>query len=387
MTLNFHWRLPTDGDSRLKNLDLWNLHTGAETTPGYFPGATSHRQQDRSRFTYFDHLARVAQAAEATGFDGVLVPATPTGEEPFVVAGALIRETRYLRFLPSFHTATTKPVHAARTTATAQRHSGNRLDWNIVAGENDKVQRRWGDFAPVEDRYRRTGDFLDIARGVLTHKDFSHEGAFYQVDHGGLQHPVSAVTPPTVYLSGTSDVALDIAARHADVYTTWAEPLSDLAAKLARLNEAATGHGRRLRHAVRVDVIARASHEEAWEDARHLWETADRTAVRQRQELTGDDIDAAAAERAWAARYANASHFEDSKISPSLWVGEGVVRPGPAVTIVGDYAQVAETLNAYAAIGVDTFILASPPHLEEAYRVGEELLPLFRPTPASLAAE
>jgi len=39
---------------------------------------------------------------------------------------------------------------------------------------------------------------------------------------------------------------------------------------------------------------------------------------------------------------------------------------------------VAERLDQLVALGADAFILASTPHLEEAYRVGEEVLPLLR---------
>ena len=44
----------------------------------------------------------------------------------------------------------------------------------------------------------------------------------------------------------------------------------------------------------------------------------------------------------------------------------------------GDYANAAERLNDLIELGVDAFILAGVPHLEEAYRVGEEVLPLVR---------
>jgi len=39
---------------------------------------------------------------------------------------------------------------------------------------------------------------------------------------------------------------------------------------------------------------------------------------------------------------------------------------------------VAERLDELVQLGADAFILASTPHLEEAYRVGEEVLPLVR---------
>ncbi|PCQ07278.1 Alkanesulfonate monooxygenase [Klebsiella pneumoniae] len=45
--------------------------------------------------------------------------------------------------------------------------------------------------------------------------------------------------------------------------------------------------------------------------------------------------------------------------------------------MVGDAATVAERINEYAALGIDSFIFSGYPHLEEAYRVGELLFPLL----------
>lgn len=387
MSLDFFWRLPVDGDARLKNLDLFNLTSQSGEQAGYFPAAASHSQPKRDGFTYADHLARVAKAADAVGFRGILVPYTPLGEEPWLISASLALETRHLRFLPSFHTATVKPVHAARETATVQRHTNNRFDWNIVSGGSERLQRRDGDFAPPEERLRRTGEFIDIARGVLSQREFSYQGETYSVEKGGLLEPIANVALPSVYLSGSSEAALALAASRADVYLTWAQPLDQLKSRIDGLREAAAKLGRTLRFGIRVDVLARPDEEQALFDAKRIWETSDRSALRARQALSGDDIDGGDEERGFAAAYANAGRFEDSLIDRNLWAGEGVVRPGASIVIIGSYAQVAERLNAYAEAGVDSFFLASPPHLEEAYRIGEDLLPLFGGTPLVQAAE
>jgi alkanesulfonate monooxygenase len=51
--------------------------------------------------------------------------------------------------------------------------------------------------------------------------------------------------------------------------------------------------------------------------------------------------------------------------------------------LVGSHSQVAEWLVDYARAGVSHFILGAVPHLEEAYRVGEHILPAVRATLAS----
>ncbi len=63
------------------------------------------------------------------------------------------------------------------------------------------------------------------------------------------------------------------------------------------------------------------------------------------------------------------------EISPNLWAGVGLARGGAGTALVGDAATVAERINEYAALGIDSFIFSGYPHLEEAYRVGELLFP------------
>jgi alkanesulfonate monooxygenase len=68
----------------------------------------------------------------------------------------------------------------------------------------------------------------------------------------------------------------------------------------------------------------------------------------------------------------------DGHVGPGLWGGFNLFRGGPPIGVVGSYEQAAEWLDRYLQAGVDSFILAGTPHLEEAYRVGEEVLPLVR---------
>jgi alkanesulfonate monooxygenase len=68
----------------------------------------------------------------------------------------------------------------------------------------------------------------------------------------------------------------------------------------------------------------------------------------------------------------------DLEVSPNLWAGIGLVRPGAGTALVGNHEQVAERLAEYHELGLDEFILSGHPHLEEAYAVGENVLPLLR---------
>lgn len=63
------------------------------------------------------------------------------------------------------------------------------------------------------------------------------------------------------------------------------------------------------------------------------------------------------------------------EVSPNLWAGIGLVRTGAGTALVGDAETIAERLQEYADIGVDTVVASGYPHLEESYRVAELLFP------------
>lgn len=66
------------------------------------------------------------------------------------------------------------------------------------------------------------------------------------------------------------------------------------------------------------------------------------------------------------------------EVSPNLWAGVGLVRGGAGTALVGSGETVAARMQEYPDIGIDSFILSGYPHLEEAYRVAELVLPRLR---------
>src|SRR5262249_8487496 len=131
-------------------------------------------------------------------------------------------------------------------------------------------------------------------------------------------------------------------------------------------------------------LVARPTEEEAWRDIRLGFENVtDAT----RKQWRGQATDSVGAARQAALRPTEARPYEDLIVAPNLWGGFNLLRGGPALCIVGSYEQRAAKLEELIQRGADGFILAGTPHLEEAYRVGEEVLPLLgRSAPALLQA-
>ncbi|MCF2527171.1 LLM class flavin-dependent oxidoreductase [Yinghuangia soli] len=322
----FHWTVPVRGDGR-------EADPGRRPRGGWNPGA---RREFRPVFTDprpgnvgpFDHLSAIGRAADVAGFDGVTVPFDPDGEDSWITAGTLLRETLWLRVGVEFPPAFATPVYAAKLSVSLQRFTGARLDWHLAVDIDPARRRALGDHVDGDDRYARADEFLTVARGVWHEKEFTYEGRFHHVLEGGFFGPLSGVPFPRVHLTGTGDAALALSARHADVHVFGLD--DDLAEHTDRLRQAGRERGTDIALGLRVPVLARADAAEAADDlARH---------------------------QAEAGRAA----------------GPGAEPTG----LVGSYDDIAARLAEYRdAYGITQFFLAAHPAVEEAYRIGEHLLP------------
>ena len=65
------------------------------------------------------------------------------------------------------------------------------------------------------------------------------------------------------------------------------------------------------------------------------------------------------------------------RIAPNLWAGVGLVRGGAGTALVGNPQQVAARIREYQALGINNFIFSGYPHLEEAHRSPDLVMPLL----------
>lgn len=175
-----------------------------------------------------------------------------------------------------------------------------------------------------------------------------------------------------IWFGGSSDIAREIAAQHVDVYLAWGEPPAQLKEVIDDVRERAGKRGRKIRFGVRLHIIVRETEAQAWDAANELikYVTDDAIAAFQRAMAKGSDLVGQA--RMSALHGGSRANLE---VSPNLWAGVGLVRSGAGTALVGAPDTIAERLEEYAQLGVDTVIASGYPHLEEAYRVAELLFP------------
>ena len=245
-----------------------------------------------------------------------------------------------------------------------------------MVGGDDTEQQRYGDFLTKEERYAQAGEFLDVFRGAWGEEGYDFSGEHVRVAGA---HVPDAPEPPRIYIGGSSQAGIDVAAEHVDVYLTWGEPPAQVAEKLDRVREAARRTGRDVRFGIRLHAIARDTAEEAWAEADRLLAGLDPAAIERAQEK----LRASQSEGQRRMVALHDGRTDSLEVSPNLWAGVGLVRGGAGTALVGSHEEVADRIAEYHELGIDEFILSGYPHLEEAYRVGEGVLARAAPPRAA----
>ncbi|MFT4268801.1 MAG: FMNH2-dependent alkanesulfonate monooxygenase [Xenophilus sp.] len=357
MTVQVFWFLPTHGDSR------------------YLGSAEGARAVDLA------YLQQVAGAADALGYEGVLIPTGRSCEDPWVVASSLIGATQRLKFLVAVRPGLHQPALAARMAATFDRLSGGRLLVNLVTGGDRAELEGDGVFLDHAARYEQSNEFIRIWREILarshTGETYDFDGKHLQVKGAKLVYPPLQQPHPPVWFGGSSEAAHELAAAQVERYLTWGETPDEVARKLADVRARAEGKGRRVEFGIRLHVIVRETEEEAWRAADALISRVDDATVVRAQEAFAR-MDSEGQRRMAALHRKGASRAREAlEISPNLWAGVGLVRGGAGTALVGSPQQVADRIKAYAELGIGAFILSGYPHLEEAYRFAELVFPLL----------
>ena len=303
-----------------------------------------------------------ARVHEESGFDRVLIGYYSDAPDGFVIASDVFAHTERLGVLLAHRPGFVAPTVAARKLASLDQFSRGRIAVHVISGGSDADQRRDGDFLDHDARYRRTDEYLDVLRALWTSDvPLDHAGEFYRFE--GASPAVRPAQQPylPIYFGGSSDAAIAVAARHADVYALWGEPLRGLRAHIERVRAAAAANGRSLRFSLSLRAILGATEEAAWERAYALLARA-REQAAARGFTTTARSESVGSQRLLEAAAAGDVH--DTRLFTAI--AEATGARGNTTALVGTADQVAESLLRYVDIGVTTILLRGFDPLEDA---------------------
>lgn len=320
------------------------------------------------------YISRFAQVHEDAGFDRLLVGYWSDQPDGFLVTALAGLSTSRIKFLLAHRPGFVAPTLAARKLATLEHLLDGRLALHVISGGSDAEQRKDGDYLDHDQRYARTDEFLEVVRKVWTEEQpFDHQGTYYQA-----QGAFSAIKPLQkphlpVYFGGSSQAALEVAGKHADVFALWGESLQQTRETIAAVRAEAARHGREIQFSVSFRPIIADTEDAAWAKAEAILGTA-----RQRLERAGPVL--AQKPQSVGAQRLLDTVAQGERVDERLWTGIAALVGGGhnSTALVGTPEQVADALLAYYDLGVTTFLIRGFDPVNDAEDYGRELLPLTR---------
>ncbi|QCI63565.1 LLM class flavin-dependent oxidoreductase [Phreatobacter stygius] len=330
-----------------------------------------------------DHVETVARAHEASGFDRALVAFHSTSPESILVASHAASVTSKLGLMIAHRPGFTQPTLAARQFATLDQFTGGRVAVHIITGGDDAEQRQDGDFLTKDERYARTGEYLDVVRRVWTSdQPFDHDGRFYRFERAfSTVKPVQKPHIP-IYFGGASDAAIPVAGQYADIYALWGETHDQVRELTGRVRAAAAQHGRKPRFSLSLRPILADTEEQAWKRADEILERARALADKTGFTRSKEPVNSGSLRLLEAAA-------KGSRLDKRLWTGIAALTGarGNSTSLVGTPEQVADALVDYYDLGVTTFLIRGFEPYADAVDYGRALIPLTRELTARRAEQ
>ena len=330
-----------------------------------FGGWLRNVDEERMEATW-DYVARLARRSEQIGFDLTLIAELHLNDikgehapslEAWSTAAALAAVTQRLEIMvavrPTFHA----PAPLAKQASTIDHISGGRLSLNVVSSWWATEARQYGvQFDAHDERYARTGEWLDVVQGMWSTPRFDYRGRYYRVD-GAVLEPKPVQRPwPTLYAGGESPAARALIAARCDAWLTHGDPPEVIGPKIAAMRE------RRERLALPPLKFGAAGF----------------VIVRESELAARRELERITNVHASARGYANYRDWIDNtELDRRVSLEDySVSNRGLRTGLVGTAERVAERILELEREGVDLLLLQFSPQHEEMERFASEVLPL-----------
>ncbi len=323
-----------------------------------------------------DYIRALAQAQEYGGFDRFLVAFHSTAPDSVLVAAYAASVTERISLMIAHRPGFQAPTVAARQLATLDHLTGGRAGVHIITGGSDSELAQDGDHLTKDERYARTSEYLDVVKASWTSATpFDYAGTYYRVDKAfSAVKPVQRPHLP-VYFGGSSEAALRVAGKHADIYALWGETHAQVRETIATVRAEAARHRREreIRFSLSFRPILADTEEKAWARAEEV--LARTKAVRAAKGLGEAPPPPNEGSRRLLAAAGQGARL-DKRLYTAIAAATGA--QGNSTALVGTPDQVADALLDYHDLGVSTFLIRGFDPLEDAVQYGRELIPAFR---------
>src|ERR1700761_863511 len=321
--------------------------------------------EDEQMQPTWDYVKRLAIRSEEVGFDLALIAELNLndikGEEApsldaWSTAAALAAVTSSQELMvavrPTFH----NPALLAKQAANIDHISGGRLTLNLVSSWwKDEAEKYGVHFEQHDDRYARSGEWLNVLDNVWKQDHYSFNGKYYKVNDNILQpKPVSNRPRPAVYAGGESEAAKDMISSTCDGYVMHGDSPELIARRIADLSERRDKKGLPpLKFGVAAYSIIRNSEQEVQRELERITNVREGSSgyKNYQQWLSGTQL--------------------EQKVSLQDY---SVSNRGLRSGLTGTPQQVQDRIGEFEKVGVDFFLLQCSPQLEEMERFADAII-------------
>lgn len=354
--------------------------------PSQFIGHTSNREGSdivppSGPIIDKTYIKAHVQAAEAAGLDRLLIGQFAQWPDNNQIAAYVFSQTERIGALLAHRPGLMQPTLGARQLASLDQFSEGRVWVHIITGGSDTDQARDGDFEDHDTRYARTDEYLTVLRRVWeADAPFDHEGRFYRFK--GAFSQVKPFQKPRIPISfgGSSDAAIAVAGKHADLYALWGEPLDGARETIAKVRAAAAANGRDpgdVQFTLAFRTIVAATEAEAWANAAAILDKAKSVYGTASKAVNGNGEKLPSNVGSVRLREAAA---RGKVLDKRLWTEFAEVSGagGNSTALVGTPEQVAEAILDYYDLGISNFLVRGFYPTADTITYGREVVPLVK---------
>ncbi|MGH6805580.1 MAG: LLM class flavin-dependent oxidoreductase [Ensifer adhaerens] len=324
------------------------------------------------------YIRNHVQAAEAAGIDRLLIGQFAQWPDNNQIAAFVFSQTQRIGALLAHRPGLMTPTLGARQLATLDQFSEGRLWVHIITGGSDTDQARVGDFEDHDTRYARTDEYLTVLKRIWeSDQPFDHEGRFYRFK--GAFSQVKPYQKPRIPISfgGSSDAAIAVAGKHADIYALWGEPLDGAKETITKVRTAAVASGRAegdIRFTLAFRTVVAETEDAAWAKAGDILEKV-KSQVARTAGGNGEKLPT----NVGSVRLREAAS-RGKVLDKRLWteVAEASGAGGNSTALVGTPEQVADAILDYYDAGVSNFLVRGFYPTEDTVTYGRDVVPLVR---------
>ena len=318
----------------------------------------------------FETQIEFCRRAEECGIESVLMAFTFTRPDPVVLSMALGMKTKRLKFMIAVRSGIISPTLFVQQINTISALTKGRVCINMVMGHIPDELGYYGDFLAHDERYARTDEFLSICSAFWRReKEVNFNGRYYRIEHGSVSIPFVSHerTSPEIYLGGNSNLADEMAVRHADCLWRFPDAPEKLRPRIQPVIDQGTDVG------LLVSLIARPTREQAIRDGHALLKTVGpKSKEFQKEALRKCDSVGV------KMNFKLAESIESQWLTPYLWAGAIPYLGAPAIALVGSAEEIASAIMQYKKIGISQFLFMGWPDFDEMAYFSREVLPLIR---------